>query len=109
MTPCLYSVICQNEANKGEWVSRAQNLPLPNLENVTMIYYDGKLYAFGGGYGEIKPSASSIALPTTDFAGGPVTECMAFPAEVPDPENLIKSILTSLIYTTHTTVITHVP
>lgn len=76
-----------NEANKGEWVSRAQNLPLPNLENVTMIYYDGKLYAFGGGYGEIKPFSQFYCSTDNGLCWRPVTECMAFPAEVPDPEN----------------------
>lgn len=76
-----------NEANKGEWVSRAQNLPLPNLENVTMIYYDGKLYAFGGGYGEIKPFSQFYCSTDNGLCWRPVTECMAFPAEVPDTEN----------------------
>ena len=70
-----------NEANKGEWVSRAQNLPLPNLENVTMIYYDGKLYAFGGGYGEIKPFSQFYCSTDNGLCWRPVTECMAFPAE----------------------------
>lgn len=76
-----------NEANKGEWVSRAPNLPLPNLENVTMIYYDGKLYAFGGGYGEIKPFSQFYCSTDNGLCWRPVTECMAFPAEVPDTEN----------------------
>lgn len=70
-----------NEANKGEWVSRAQNLPLPNLENVTMIYYDGKLYAFGGGYGEIEPFSQFYCSTDNGLCWRPVTECMAFPAE----------------------------
>ena len=78
-----------NEANKGEWVSRAQNLPLPNLENVTMIYYDGKLYAFGGGYGEIKPFSQFYCSTDNGLCWRPVTECMAFPAEF------------STLYTTH--------
>ena len=76
-----------NEANKGEWVSRAQNLPLPNLENITMIYYDGKLYAFGGGYKEIKPFSQFYCSTDNGLCWRPVTECMAFPAEVPDTEN----------------------
>ena len=64
-----------------------QNLPLPNLENVTMIYYDGKLYAFGGGYGEIKPFSQFYCSTDNGLCWRPVTECMAFPAEVPDTEN----------------------
>ena len=58
-----------------------QNLPLPNLENVTMIYYDGKLYAFGGGYGEIKPFSQFYCSTDNGLCWRPVTECMAFPAE----------------------------
>lgn len=86
-----------------------QNLPLPNLENVTMIYYDGKLYAFGGGYGEIKPFSQFYCSTDNGLCWRPVTECMAFLQKLLTQKNLIKSILTSLIYTTHTTVITHVP
>lgn len=55
-----------------------QNLPLPNLENVTMIYYDGKLYAFGGGYGEIKPFSQFYCSTDNGLCWRPVTECMAF-------------------------------
>lgn len=58
-----------------------QNLPLPNLENVTMIYYDGKLYAFGGGYKEIKPFSQFYCSTDNGLCWRPVTECMAFPAE----------------------------
>ena len=80
-----------NEANKGEWVSRAQNLPLPNLENVTMIYYDGKLYAFGGESvkPEVKPFSQFYCSTDNGLCWRPVTECMAFPAEF------------STLYTTH--------
>lgn len=91
-----------NEANKGEWVSRAQNLPLPNLENVTMIYYDGKLYAFGGGYGEIKPFSQFYCSTDNGLCWRPVTECMAFPAEVPDTENPNKEYINFPdLYDTH--------
>ncbi|WP_304316129.1 DUF6242 domain-containing protein [Phocaeicola plebeius] len=91
-----------NEANKGEWVSRAQNLPLPNLENVTMIYYDGKLYAFGGGYGEIKPFSQFYCSTDNGLCWRPVTECMAFPAEVPDPEKPNKEYINfPNLYDTH--------
>lgn len=91
-----------NEANKGEWVSRAQNLPLPNLGNITMIYYDGKLYAFGGGYGEIKPFSQFYCSTDNGLCWRPVTECMAFPAEVPDPEKPNKEYINfPNLYDTH--------
>lgn len=74
-------------SSDNKWEKRMQNLPLPNLENVTMIYYDGKLYAFGGGYGEIKPFSQFYCSTDNGLCWRPVTECMAFPAEVPDTEN----------------------
>lgn len=74
-------------SSDNKWEERIQNLPLPNLENVTMIYYDGKLYAFGGGYGEIKPFSQFYCSTDNGLCWRPVTECMAFPAEVPDTEN----------------------
>lgn len=68
-------------SSDNKWEERMQNLPLPNLENVTMIYYDGKLYAFGGGYGEIKPFIQFYCSTDNGLCWRPVTECMAFPAE----------------------------
>lgn len=68
-------------SSDNKWEKRMQNLPLPNLENVTMIYYDGKLYAFGGGYGEIKPFSQFYCSTDYGLCWRPVTECMAFPAE----------------------------
>ena len=79
-----------------------QNLPLPNLENVTMIYYDGKLYAFGGGYKEIKPFSQFYCSTDNGLCWRPVTECMAFPAEVPDPEKPNKEYINfPNLYDTH--------
>ena len=68
-----------------------QNLPLPNLKNVTMIYYDGKLYAFGGESvkPEVKPFSQFYCSTDNGLCWRPVTECMAFPAEF------------STLYTTH--------
>lgn len=74
-------------SSDNKWEERMQNLPLPNLENITMIYYDGKLYAFGGGYKEIKPFSQFYCSTDNGLCWRPVTECMAFPAEVPDTEN----------------------
>ena len=68
-------------SSDNKWEERMQNLPLPNLENVTMIYYDGKLYAFGGGYGEIKPFSQFYCSTDNGLCWRPVTECMAYPAE----------------------------
>lgn len=74
-------------SSDNKWEERMQNLPLPNLGNITMIYYDGKLYAFGGGYKEIKPFSQFYCSTDNGLCWRPVTECMAFPAEVPDTEN----------------------
>lgn len=68
-------------SSDNKWGKRMQNLPLPNLENVTMIYYDGKLYAFGGGYGGIKPFSQFYCSTDNGLCWRPVTKCMAFPAE----------------------------
>lgn len=68
-------------SSDNKWEKRMQNLPLPNLENITMIYYDGKLYAFGGGYKEIKPFSQFYCSTDNGLCWRPVTECMAFPAE----------------------------
>lgn len=89
-------------SSDNKWEKRMQNLPLPNLENVTMIYYDGKLYAFGGGYGEIKPFSQFYCSTDNGLCWRPVTECMAFPAEVPDPEKPNKEYINfPNLYDTH--------
>lgn len=89
-------------SSDNKWEKRMQNLPLPNLENVTMIYYDGKLYAFGGGYGEIKPFSQFYCSTDNGLCWRPVTECMAFPAEVPDPEKPNKEYINfPNLYETH--------
>ncbi len=70
-------------SSDNKWEERMQNLPLPNLENVTMIYYDGKLYAFGGESvkPEVKPFSQFYCSTDNGLCWRPVTECMAFPAE----------------------------
>lgn len=70
-------------SSDNKWEERMQNLPLPNLENVTMIYYDGKLYAFGGKSKkpEVKPFSQFYCSTDNGLCWRPVTECMAFPAE----------------------------
>lgn len=81
------ALVFNRMSSNNKWEERIQNLPLPNLENVTMIYYDGKLYAFGGGYKEIKPFSQFYCSTDNGLCWRPVTECMAFPAEVSDTEN----------------------
>lgn len=78
-------------SSDNKWEERMQNLPLPNLKNVTMIYYDGKLYAFGGESvkPEVKPFSQFYCSTDNGLCWRPVTECMAFPAEF------------STLYTTH--------
>ena len=89
-------------SSDNKWEKRMQNLPLPNLENITMIYYDGKLYAFGGGYKEIKPFSQFYCSTDNGLCWRPVTECMAFPAEVPDPEKPNKEYINfPNLYDTH--------
>lgn len=75
------ALVFNRMSSDNKWEERIQNLPLPNLENVTMIYYDGKLYAFGGGYGEIKPFSQFYCSTDNGLCWRPVTECMAFPSE----------------------------
>lgn len=64
-----------------QWEARMQNLPLPNLENVSMIYYDGKLYAFGGACSKPQVEAFSQFYYSIDngLCWRPATTCMAFP------------------------------
>lgn len=83
------ALVFNRMSSDNKWEERIQNLPLPNLENVTMIYYDGKLYAFGGKSKkpEVKPFSQFYCSTDNGLCWRPVTECMAFPAEVPDTEN----------------------
>lgn len=75
------ALVFNRMSSDNKWEERIQNLPLPNLKNVTMIYYDGKLYAFGGGYKEIKPFSQFYCSTDNGLCWRPVTECMAFPSE----------------------------
>lgn len=96
------ALVFNRMSSDNKWEERIQNLPLPNLENVTMIYYDGKLYAFGGGYKEIKPFSQFYCSTDNGLCWRPVTECMAFPAEVPDTENPNKEYINfPNLYDTH--------
>lgn len=96
------ALVFNRMSSDNKWEERIQNLPLPNLENVTMIYYDGKLYAFGGGYKEIKPFSQFYCSTDNGLCWRPVTECMAFPAEVPDTEKPNKEYINfPNLYDTH--------
>lgn len=77
------ALVFNRMSSDNKWEERIQNLPLPNLENVTMIYYDGKLYAFGGKSKkpEVKPFSQFYCSTDNGLCWRPVTECMAFPSE----------------------------
>lgn len=85
------ALVFNRMSSDNKWETRMQNLPLPNLENVTMIYYDGKLYAFGGESAKpaVKPFSQFYCSTDNGLCWRPVTECMAFPADF------------SELYTTH--------
>lgn len=89
------ALVFNRMSSDNKWEERMQNLPLPNLKNVTMIYYDGKLYAFGGESvkPEVKPFSQFYCSTDNGLCWRPVTECMAFPAEVPDPEKPNKEYI----------------
>lgn len=55
----------------------------PNLENVSMIYYDNKLYAFGGGMPskDIKPFKHFYSSVDNGLTWQEVKKCMVFPQE----------------------------
>lgn len=78
------AVVYQRLSNESGWTKLTQNQSMPNLKNISMIHYDGKLCAFGG------PSSSSTSIVTRPFKSfyssddngltwWPVTECMYFP------------------------------
>lgn len=77
------ALVFNRMSSDSKWETRMQNLPLPNLKNVTMIYYDGKLYAFGGESvkPEMKPFSQFYCSTDNGLCWRPVTECMAFPSE----------------------------
>lgn len=77
------ALVFNRMSSDNKWETRMQNLPLPNLKNVTMIYYDEKLYAFGGESvkPEVKPFSQFYCSTDNGLCWRPVTECMAFPAE----------------------------
>ena len=77
------ALVFNRMSSDNKWETRMQNLPLPNLKNVTMIYYDGKLYAFGGESvkPEVEPFSQFYCSTDNGLCWRPVTECMAFPAE----------------------------
>lgn len=77
------ALVFSRMSDENTWKERMQNQPLPNLQHVTMIYYDGKLYAFGGECNEAKVDAFSQFYCSTDngLCWRPATTCMAFPSE----------------------------
>ena len=57
----------------------------PNLENISMIFYDNKLYAFGGGVEtkKIKPFNQFYCSADNGLTWHPVKKCLVFPQEEP--------------------------
>lgn len=83
-TAYIYNYI----TNDTKWNRYSQNNPAtcPNLENVSMISYDGKLYAFGGGMesAKIEPFESFYESLDNGLTWREVTSCMIFPKYDPD-------------------------
>lgn len=77
------ALVFSRMSSENTWETRMQNLPLPNLRNVTMIAYDGKLYAFGGADNQAKVEAFSQFYCSSDngLCWRPVNTCMAFPSD----------------------------
>lgn len=74
-------------SNETSWARYVQNNPLtcPNMENLSMIHYDEKLYAFGGkaatGSGEIVPFASFYCSIDNGLTWEPVSRYVTFPKD----------------------------
>lgn len=84
--PDSAAVVYQRLSNEDEWLEVLQNEPMPDLENVVMMYYDEQLYAFGG------PSSYSSSAIKDAFYGFYIsgdlglawllaTECLYFPED----------------------------
>ena len=76
------ATIYQRLSSDTCWNRINQNQPMPNLENITMLHYDGKLYAFGGPRGN-SHAAFDYFYSSTDngLTWWKTTECMYFPTQ----------------------------
>lgn len=80
------AVVYQRLSSENEWIRISQNQPMPNLKNISMIRYDGQLYAFGG---PNHSASSTIKTAFKSFYGSTdlgltwweTKECMFFPEE----------------------------
>ena len=71
--------------NDNKWgkLTVTETAACPNLENISMISYDNKLYAFGGGMPskEIKPFEHFYTSVDNGLTWKKVAKCMVFPQE----------------------------
>ncbi len=85
--PFLYYFLVREICNEQSWARYAQNNPLtcPNLENISMIHYDDKLYAFGGkattGEGEVAPFERFYCSIDNGLTWDPVSRSVTFPED----------------------------
>ena len=81
------SLLFSRVSNEQSWARYAQNNPLtcPNLENISMIHYDDKLYAFGGkattGEGEVAPFERFYCSIDNGLTWDPVSRSVTFPED----------------------------
>lgn len=73
------ALVFQRLSSESAWTEIKQNQAMPNLENISMIHYDGKLYAFGGA--NSSHTAFDFFYNSTDngLTWWKTTECMYFP------------------------------
>lgn len=78
-------VYLRTEGSDKGWGLKVQNNPetCPNLENITMVYYDKKLYAFGGGVNgtKVTPFNSFYVSADNGLTWLPVTRHLFFPED----------------------------
>lgn len=81
------SLLFSRISNEQSWARYAQSNPLtcPNLENISMIHYDDKLYAFGGkattGEGEVAPFERFYCSIDNGLTWDPVSRSVTFPED----------------------------
>ena len=78
---CVYGYTT-NDDKRGK-LTMKEPVTCPNLENISMIYYDNKLYAFGGGMPakNIKPFEHFYSSIDNGLTWQEVKRCMIFPLE----------------------------
>ena len=89
-TSCVYSYV----TNDSQWSRFITPNPVtcPNLENISMIHYDNKLYAFGGGLKskKIKPFEHFYCSKDNGLTWEKVTKNVVFPQEESTKSNNVR-------------------